>query len=248
MQDTTQQEELNLPEFEKPNAAEKQLTEDSISNDAIDYEASSFAQKNITKKEQKQESNDAKDEDEVSGAELTDEEKKYVNNSSPANEPDEKQDPMEFIKDMSEQPFEVAMSNLEVTEDDVIYAAKSLFSSKGYFEMEFDLPFDGHITLRSKSMNDYIDYNEYVRRLLIDEISQREFDTFTQLRNLSYCMVELDGDDFSEMSIEERYKHLLGLSDIKISAIIMHTKNFWRVSHLMLHPRLVDFLLQNHHQ
>ena len=71
-----------------------------------------------------------------------------------------------------------------------------------------------------------------------------EYDTLEQIRNLSYALVVLDGVDYSKKSYEERYDALLEMSEAKISAIISNTVSFWRVSHLLLHPGLIDFLGQ----
>ena len=110
--------------------------------------------------------------------------------------------------------------------------------------MSFTLPFDGSITLRSKTTLDNLDYAKYIRRLGIEKISQMEYDTLEQIRNLSYAIITLDGVDYSEKTYEEKYEMLLSMSEAKVAAIIVETVSFWRVSHLLLHPGLIDFLQQ----
>jgi len=156
--------------------------------------------------------------------------------------PEEKMN--KILREIAEQPFDVAMTNLEVDRDEVVNAAREVFE-KGYFEMTFELPFNNHVRLRSKTINDFIDYTEYVRRLLLKPISQKEFDTLSQMRNLSYAIVELDGDDWSQLNIDDKYKMLMDMSEQKITAIINATTRFWKVAHLLLHPKLNDFLSQS---
>jgi len=218
--------------------------EKSISTSAIDFEKSSFLEENPNKGNTLQK--DIKQVADTDNNDAEEYEKQFLSQES-TEEPEEV-DPTEkidsIIKEIAEQPFEVAMSNLEVSKEDIIKAAEGIFSKNGYFEMEFDLPFGGHITLRSKTINDFIDYNEYVRRLLLEPISKREFDTITELRHLAYALVELDGDDYSSMGIEDKFKLIRSLSDVKITAILNKTVRFWRVAHLLLHPGLTDFLMQ----
>jgi len=149
------------------------------------------------------------------------------------------------MEEIAEQPFEVAMENLEVTKAEVVNAARGVFGKNGYFEMEFSLPFGENFTLRSKSVNDYVDYNSYVRRLLLEPISQKEYDTFTQMRNLSYAMASIDGEDIGDKTVEEKFEIISALSEIKITAIINVSKKFWRVTHLLLHPKAIDFFSQS---
>jgi len=225
--------------------ANDKLTEASISTDAIDFEDSSFLEKNKhagTPKEPEQGDASLDEEDDVDAYERSFVEKE-IKKASVEDDltPEEAMD--KVIREIAEQPFEVAMNNLEVKKEDVISAAAGVFSSKGYFEDDFDLPFGGSVTMRSKTVNDYVDYTEYVRRLLLDPISQKEFDTFTQMRNMAYAVVSIDGDDISEMSTDDKFELLKNMSEIKITAIINNTKSFWRITHLLLHPGLVDFLV-----
>lgn len=213
--------------------AHESLTEDSISSEAIDFEAHSFAEEN-------------KHQDKDSG-ELSDAEKKYVEDGKKEEAEDtrtEEEIVLDVMKDIASAPFESAMSNIGVDNDDLIYAAKGIFSADGYFEMEFKLPFGGNVTLRSKTTLDNLDYAMYIRRLGLEKISQLEYDTLEQIRNLSYAVRVLDGVDYSDKSYEERYNALLGMSEAKVASIITNTVSFWRVSHLLLHPGLIDFLEQ----
>ncbi len=234
------EDQAKMDEFSKNEIAHDKLNEDSISTEAIDFEESSFVEKNkhAGKKTPKPKQEDSDDVDDYENSFIEAEAEKIVEEDNLTEE--EKMD--KIVHEIADQPFEVAMGNLEVNKEDLIRAAAGVFSAKGYFEQDFDLPFGGSVTMRSKTVNDYVDYTEYVRRLLLDPISQKEFDTFTQLRNLSYAVVTLDGDDLSDMEIEERFKLLTNTSEIKITAIINLTKGFWRVAHLLLHPGLVDFL------
>jgi len=239
--DTDKDTEKKLQELDKGNVARGSLSEDSISTEAIDFEESSFLEKNKNAgviPGPKEDDEEDVDDYERSFIEKESERLKDENVSE--------EDAMDQIMhEIADQPFEVAMGNLEVDKSDLIKAAAGVFSSKGYFEQDFDLPFGSSVTMRSKTVNDYVDYTEYVRRLLLDPISQKEFDTFTQLRNLSYAVVALDGDDMSEMSANDRYDMLKETSEVKITAIINTTKSFWRIAHLLLHPGLVDFLAQS---
>ena len=236
------EEELVMPGTKRADVAHESLSEDSISTEAIDFEDSSFVEENKHKGKKAVSVADNDDDD-------TDEyERKFIeaeiDRISKDEDISEEAAMDKVIREIAEQPFEVAMNNLEVTKAQVIHAATGVFSSKGYFEMDFSLPFGGSVTMRSKSVNDYVDYNEYVRRLLLDPISQKEFDTFTQLRNMTYAIVSMDGDDYSEMDIEDKFTMLKGTSEIKITAIVNEAKPFWRVTHLLLHPGLVDFLAE----
>jgi len=149
------------------------------------------------------------------------------------------------MQEIADQPFEVAMENLGISKTEVLNAAKGIFSKKGYFEMRFDLPFGEYVVLKSKTINDFVDYNEYVRRLLADPLSQKEYDTFTQMRNLAYAIAEIDGEDYRDTSVEERYQIVSNMSEIKVTAIINSSVKFWRTAHLLLHPKAIDFLLSS---
>jgi hypothetical protein len=238
-------EDIKPPKGNSTEVASESLTEDSISDEAIDFEDNSFLEKNKHSGKSKKDAKDSADDEEEDDADEY--EQKFIDEHKP-DEKKESVDPEELmdtiIREIAEQPFEVAMSNLEITREQVISAAEGVFSKKGYFEHEFALPFTGSVTMRSKTVNDYVDYTEYVRRLLLDPISQKEFDTYTQLRNMTYAVVELDGDDLSELPIEERFDILRNTSEVKITAIINTTRSFWRVAHLLLHPGLLDFLAQ----
>lgn len=233
----------SLEQYKKQEVASNSLNEESISTDAIDFEESSFLEKNkhAGKSKEKKET----DKEEEGDADAY--EQNFIDKELQKVEEDDDLTPEEamdkVIREIAEQPFEVAMNNLEVSKEAIIHAAAGVFSAKGYFEQEFKLPFGGSVTMRSKTVNDFVDYTEYVRRLLLDPISQKEFDTFTQLRNLAYAVVELDGDDLSAMDIEDRFERLKDTSEVKITAIVNVTKEFWRTSHLLLHPGLVDFLV-----
>jgi len=221
-----------------PEEAEK-----NISTDAVDFEDSSFVSKN------KYASSPVADDDAEDGIAADDDadeyEKSFVNAKGTSSEDDSSRPSADKVMhELAEQPFEVAMSNLEVTKDEVLFAAEQVFSAKGYFEMEFDLPFNGHITLRSKTINDYINYTEYVRRLLLEPISQKEFDAVTEARHLAYAIIELDGDDYSALDIEEKFDMVRNMSEPKLTLILNTTKKFWRVAHILLHPGLSDFLLK----
>jgi len=214
------------------NIQTENLEEDSISSDAIDFEDSSF----IAENDHSQENQDTQDtQDDTQPAE-TKEEKSETPPESEATRMEK------LMKEIASQPIEVAMANLEVSERELQAAAEGVFSKKGYAQRAFTLPFGGSIVLRTKSVNDFIDYTNYVRRLLLEPISKNEYDTYTQLRNLAYAIVELDGEDLTEMDIEEKFQYLRTLSDAKVAAIITTTVKFWRVSHLLLHPELVPFL------
>ncbi len=213
--------------------ANENLTEDSISSDAVDFEEHTFAEEN---KHSEDTSNN-----------LSDKEKEYIKEGKEEKAKDtrtKEEITIDVMKDIASAPFEVAMSNIGVDEAALIKAAKGIFSADGFFEMEFKLPFGGSITLRSKTTLDNLDYAIYIRRLGIEKISQLEYDTLEQIRNLSYAVRQLDGVDYSEKTYEERYDGLLGTSEAKVSAIITSTVMFWRVSHLLLHPGLIDFLEQ----
>jgi len=233
--------EEKFEEFKKVESANDKLTEDNISTEAIDFEESSFLEKN-KHAGQKTEAPKEEDEDNAEAYEQSFVDKEMNKAEEEDLSPEEAMD--KVIREIADQPFEVAMSNLEVEKNQVVEAASGIFSSKGYFEKDYSLPFGGEVTMRSKTVNDYVDYTEYVRRLLLDPISQKEFDTFTQMRNLSYAIVAIDGDDISELSIDDKFALLTGMSEIKITAIINNTKVFWRITHLLLHPGLVDFLAQ----
>ncbi len=213
--------------------ANENLTEDSISSEAVDFEDHSFA-----------EDNDHKQKD---TGDLSDVEKGYVEDAKKEEVKDTRTKEeiiTDVMKDIASAPFEVAMSNIGVDEEVLIEAARGIFSANGYFELSFDLPFGGKVTLRSKTTLDNLDYATYIRRLGIEKISQLEYDTLEQIRNLSYAVRELDGIDYSKRTYDERYKAFLSMSEAKTAAIIGRTVMFWRVSHLLLHPGLIDFLEQ----
>ena len=213
--------------------ANENLTEDSISSEALDFEEHSFVEEN----------NHANKD----SGELSDAEKKYIEDGKKEENEDTRTKEeiiVDVMKDIASAPFETAMSNIGVEGSDLTIAAKGIFSSNGYFDMSFTLPFDGSITLRSKTTLDNLDYAKYIRRLGIEKISQMEYDTLEQIRNLSYAIITLDGVDYSEKTYEEKYEMLLSMSEAKVAAIIVETVSFWRVSHLLLHPGLIDFLQQ----
>jgi hypothetical protein len=259
-----------------------EVTEDSISTKAVNFEDSSFLAKNEAKTGKKgkekpsvnnEESGSSEDEIEDNGIEedgTTDKsdvldfdedfdnseaeefEKQFETTSSDDDSDDEdKKEESEaelmdrVMSEIADQPFEVAMENLQVSKEDVIMAGKGVFSKKGYFEMRFELPFGEYVILRSKTVNDFIDYNAYVRRLLLEPISQKEYDTFTQMRNTAYAIAEIDGVDYRDVDIEEKFEIVSAMSEIKITAIINATARFWRVAHLLLHPKAIDFFLNS---
>ncbi len=212
--------------------ASENLTEDSISSEAVDFEEHSFAEEN-------------KHTDD--GSELSDQEKEYIKEGKEEKSKDtrtQEEITIDVMKDIASAPFEVAMSNIGVDEDALIEAARGIFSSNGFFEMSFKLPYGGSVTLRSKTTLDNLDYAIYIRRLAIEKISQLEYNTLEQIRNLSYAVRELDGVDYSNKTYEEKYQMFLETSEAKVAAIISNTVMFWRVSHLLLHPGLIDFLEQ----
>jgi hypothetical protein len=236
----SQEDQAKLDEISRNEVAHDKLNESSISTEAIDFEESSFVEKNKHAGTQQKSDKDVNDDDvdDYENEFIRAEAEKVIEEENMSDE--ERMD--KVVREIADQPFEVAMGNLEVERDELVRAAAGIFSPKGYFEQDFQLPFGGSVTMRSKTVNDYVDYTEYVRRLLLDPISQKEFDTFTQLRNLSYAIVVLDGDDLSSMDIEDRFELLKNTSEIKVTAIINLTKSFWRIAHLLLHPGLVDFL------
>ena len=245
-------EKIDLPDNDKKvkesperkvETASDNLEEDSISTEAIDFEDSSFIAKNKNRKKDDTKKEEHKDENEDED-DVDDYEKSFLGkDEKPEDDVPIEKKMDDIIHEIADQPFEVAMDNLEVKKEDLIHAAAGIFSQKGYFEEEYDLPFGDSVTLRSKTVNDYIDYTEYVRRLLLEPISQNEYDTFTQIRNLTYAVVVIDGDDISQLPTEEKFNILYNMNEAKISAIINSTKQFWRISHLLLHPGLVDFLV-----
>ena len=213
--------------------ASENLTEDSISSQAVDFEEHSFAEEN------KHSSKDT--------GELSDAEKEYIkeNDNKKVEDSRTKEEIIvDVMKDIASAPFETAMSNIGVDEKDLIHAAKGIFSVDGFFDMKFKLPFGGSITLRSKTTLDNLDYAVYIRRLGLEQISQLEYDTLEQIRNIAYALRELDGVDYSEKTSEEKYDALLALSEAKMASIVGGTVSFWRVAHLLLHPGLIDFLEQ----
>jgi hypothetical protein len=253
-----------------------EVTEDSISTKAVNFEDSSFLAKNEAKKgsgsskktdSSKEEAQDvSQDEDDVvdeaqdvkedpyidedfDNSEAEEFERQFEDTSSDVAEEETEESEAELMdrvmSEIADQPFEVAMENLQVSKEDVILAGKGVFSKKGYFEMRFELPFGEYVILRSKTVNDFIDYNAYVRRLLLEPISQKEYDTFTQMRNTAYAIAELDGVDYRDIDIEEKFEVVSAMSEIKITAIINATARFWRVAHLLLHPKAIDFFLNS---
>jgi len=238
------------PVQEKKHVLTVEDAEASISTGAIDFEDSSFVEENKFKSAGKdkvapEENNDEKDGD----AEAY--EKQFIDNAGEKQEVDDhdsRENMEKIMQELADQPFEVAMSNLEVEKEDLLSAAEQVFSKSGFFEMDFNLPFGGTVTLRSKTINDYIDYTEYVRRLLLDPISKNEFNAVTEARHLAYAIVELDGDDYSQLDIEDKFKMVRDMSEIKLTTILNSTKSFWRVAHVLLHPGLSDFLLRTHEE
>ena len=178
--------------------ANEHLTEDSISSEALDFEDHSFAEEN-------------KHSVEDSG-ELSDKEKEYIAESKESDIEDgrtKEEVIRDVMKDIASAPFETAMSNIGVNEGELIVAAKGIFSADGYFDMNFKLPFGGNVTLRSKTTLDNLDYAIYIRRLGIEKISQLEYDTLEQIRNLAYAIRTLDGVDHSKKTYDEKYNLLL---------------------------------------
>jgi hypothetical protein len=232
------------PPSKGPTVMSAKEAEESISTTAIDFEESSFVSENKFASK----GDAVKPEEDEDNSDAEEYEKSFIEGKDDSSEDDvQDEDTIDKVMhELADQPFEVAMSNLEVTKDEVLFAAEQVFSKKGYFEMEFDLPFNGHITLRSKTINDYINYTEYVRRLLLDPISQKEFDAVTEARHLGYAIVELDGDDFSGYDIEDKFDMVRNMSEPKLTSILNTTKKFWRVAHVLLHPGLSDFLLKTH--
>ena len=213
--------------------ANENLTEDSISSQAVDFEEHSFIEEN---------GHAQKNDDE-----LSDKEKEYIKEGNKESEKDnrtEEEITMGVMKDIASAPFETAMANIGVNQEDLISAARGIFSVDGFFDMTFKLPFEGSITLRSKTTLDNLDYAKYIRRLGIEKISQLEYDTLEQVRNIGYALRSLDGVDYSDKSYEDKYNALLGMSEAKVASIVSNTVSFWRVSHLLLHPGLIDFLEQ----
>ncbi len=184
-----------------PEVASENLSEDSISSEAVDFEDITFAEEN-------------KHADQDTGG-LSEKEKEYIkegNKKESADTRTKEEIIIGVMKDIASAPFETAMSNIGVDKEDLIYAAKGIFSADGYFEMDFKLPFGGNVTLRSKTTLDNLDYAMYIRRLGIEKISQLEYDTLEQIRNLAYALRALDGVDYSEKTYEEKYDALLTMS------------------------------------
>ena len=81
-----------------------------------------------------------------------------------------------------------------------------------------------------------------MRRILITQISQREFETLRQLRQLSYAIVNWGLDDIQDYDAEAKFKYLLSKDELAITMVINASRNFWRISHLLMHPGAVSFL------
>ncbi len=141
---------------------------------------------------------------------------------------------------MMKQPFSIVMENLEVTETDFHNACRSLFV-KGYYTEEINI-LGFKVVLRSKNMNNHVDFAEYMRRILITQISQREFETLRQLRQMAYAIVSYGGEDWSELSIADKFEKLLDKDEMILTMIINSSTHFWRISHLMMHPGALSFL------
>ncbi len=222
----------------RPEVASEHLSEDSISSKAIDFEDNSFAEKNgYQSTELPEEDTGALTEEELDYIKVSRKEKKEEDTRS-------KEDKIkDAMKDIASAPIEEAMSNMGVSEDELIMAAKGVFED-GFYVHTFKLPFGGSVTLSSRSTLDNLDYAMYIRRLGLEQISNLEYETLEQIRNLTYAIAELDGEDYSILEYEERYDKLLAMGEAKVAAIINHTSIFWKTAHILLHPGLVDFLEQ----
>ena len=216
----------------KPEVASEHLSEDSISSKAIDFEDNSFVEENGHQTD--------------TGA-LTEEEQEYIKESRKEKKEDDtrsKEDKIkDVMKDIASAPIEEAMSNIGVSEDELTMAAKGVFEN-GFYTHSFKLPFGGSVTLSSRSTLDNLDYAMYIRRLSLEQISNLEYETLEQIRNLTYAITKLDGEDYSALEYEERYDRLLAMGEAKVAAIINCTSIFWKTAHILLHPGLIDFLGQ----
>lgn len=146
----------------------------------------------------------------------------------------------EMLAAMMKQPFNIVMENFGIEGAEFTQACRDLFI-KGHYSVTIDL-LGLKIVLRSKNMNNHVDFADYMRRILIGQISQREFETLRQLRQLSYAIVEYGDEDWSELDIKEKFDKLLEKDEMAITMLINASVNFWRISHLMMHPGALSFL------
>lgn len=149
--------------------------------------------------------------------------------------------PEQAFQQMMKQPFEIVMENMKIDEDEFVKKCEELFA-KGHFTYNIKI-LNVEIELRSKNIHDHIDFAAFLRMILQrDDISQREYETLRQARQLVYAIKTFNGEDWTKYDIEERWEKVQELDELVVSMIINASEKFWKISNLMLHPGVVDFL------
>jgi len=146
-----------------------------------------------------------------------------------------------------ELPFEVAMQNLKVSEEDILEAGKQLFIN-GNFEYKLKLPFGMEVILKSKKALDEVDYYTFLYDAMQKELSMEEFRYMLNIRNLAHCIVKLGDKDMSKMTFDEKVDYLLSLPSPLIASILNQTQKFWSLMLLMMHKDFVGFLMEKEGQ
>jgi len=144
-------------------------------------------------------------------------------------------------------PFEVAMQNLKITEDEIIEAGKKLFE-EGNFIYEIKLPFGHKAVLQSKKVMDETDYYNFLYNAIEQQMNMEEFQYMLNIRNLAHCLVSIDDQDYTKYEFDEKLDILLNKPAPLIASIINSSSKFWSILLLMLHKDFVGFLMKKSQQ
>ena len=168
-------------------------------------------------------------------------------NETEQNQEDKEQNNTQNIinetQQLLKQPIELAIQNLGLEEEEVIEAAKQLFET-GDFVKTFDLPFGLSFTLKTRKVFDDIDYFTFIKEAIEQNVTIDQFEFMNSIRNLAHAIQRIGKEDYSELSVQERYEILKQKPASLIGAIMARSKKFWRISIILIHSELVDFLLR----
>jgi len=161
--------------------------------------------------------------------------------SAKQDDPDSLENLINETKTLLKLPFNVAMQNLKVTEEEVIEAAKELFT-KGEYEKKIKLPFDSFMVLTSKRAMDELDYYHFLYSALNKNLSLNEFKFMMSVRQLAQVIVQHNDVDLRKKSIDERYEYLMNLPSPVLATMANASQKFWSILLLLMHKDLMGFL------
>jgi len=138
-------------------------------------------------------------------------------------------------------PFNVAMQNLKITEEEIIEAAKELFIT-GVYEKKIELPFGSYMVLTSKRAMDELDYYHFLFSALNKNLSINEFKFMMSVRQLAQVIIQHNEIDLRGKNIDERYEYLMSLPSPVLATMANASQKFWSILLLLMHKDLMGFL------